>query len=582
MLTRHGKRPIAFLAASLLITAGCSEPPSSPRVDDPTVPSLTPDGNIAGMIVSQARDLTDATSRAFVSLEPGSLPDAEEVVLTIDASGITDRAGVVQGGFDPIALPASPNDRLGVEVFDALGLSLYGAVYLPIPMIPPVVVRTYPTKRRTSVPVNTSLLIVFSEPIRPSSVTERNIALRHSRGSVDVDFILTEGGTVVELLPRTDLQFLTDYTLEIGTGIEDLSGENLAQAEVVDFQTEPCVDLGDEPFAVRLLPDTLTLPVGSYSGFVVAVDSGARIINVFPDLSLTWGTTDPSVASVDWTGNVGAEAIGEAYVTVEYEGEVDSALVVVTQSPPPGPFRIFPDFWTTPVGVTVQFDVSHPEGTEPPNVSWSTTDPAVATVDDTGMVTSISPGLASIIATAGADIDTAYVEVLEPQDFISSDYTVEPGRIVLEVGSTFQLEILGPTPIPTFRWLSDDPRIATVDEFGLVTAVAPGTNLVYAAFEDGSGVGTEVAVTEVGDFGTITLDPSEVTAEVGDTIRFEIVYDSTAAALFGHENPGWSWSSKGQVLRLVGSAAFEALAPGEVNLTALVGPLQATAYIKVE
>lgn len=585
MLEKRGKGLVALLTAALLIAAACDEPPSSPEVDDPRVPRLTPDGSIAGLIVSHSRELTTATSLAFVSLEPGSLPGAEEVVMTVDATGTSDRTDVVEGGFDPVALQASPTDRLGVEVFDAAGLSLYGTVYLPIPRIPPVVVRTYPSKRRTSVPVNTSLLIVFSEPIDPSSVTPRNIALRHSRGTVDFDLALTEGGTVVELLPKTDLQFLTDYTLEIGTGIEDLSGERLAQEESVDFQTE-LGDLGDEPFAVRLLPDTLSLPVGSSSGFIVAVDSGARIINIFPDLSLTWGTTDPSVVSVDWAGSVGGEAIGEAYVTVEYEGEVDSALVIVTQSPPPGPFRVFPDFWTTPVGVTVQFEVSHPEGTEPPEVTWSSSDPAVATVDDAGMVTSVSPGLAYIIATAGTDVDSALVEVLGPQDFIASDYTVEPSRVVLEVGSSIQLEILGPTPIPPFRWLTDDPRISTVDETGLVIAVAPGTNLVYAAFEDGSGVGTEVAVTEVGNFGTITLDPAEVTAAVGDTIRIEVIYDETAAALWGQEGFSWSWASEGEVLRpipgLPGYGTFEAVGPGELTLTAHAGPLTASAYVKIE
>lgn len=582
MLNRHCRGSVTLLMASLLFAAACDEPPSSPQVEKPTVPTLTPDGSIAGLIVSHSRQLTAATSLAFVSLEPGSLPVAEEAVLTIEATGSTGRAGLVEGGFDPISLPASATDRLGIELFDAGGFSLYGIVYLPIPRIPPVVVRTYPSKRRTSVPVNTSLLIVFSEPIAPSSLTPQNITLRHSRGSVDVDLALTEGGTVVELLPKTELQFLTDYTLEIGTGIEDLSGEHLVQQQVVDFQTEPCINLGDEPFAVRLLPDTLTLPVGSYSGFIVAVDSGARIINVFPDQSLTWGTTDPSVVSVDWVGNVGGEAIGEAFVTVEYEGEVDSALVVVTQSPPPGPFRVFPDFWTTPVGVTLQFNVSHPEGTERPEVKWNSSDPAVATVDAAGMVTSVSPGLAYVIATAGADIDSAYVEVLEPQTFIASDYTVEPTRLVLEVGSSFQLELLGPTPIPPFRWLSDNPSIATVDESGLVSAVATGTNTVYAAFEDGSGTGTEVSVVEVGQLGTITLEPAKVIAAVGDTVRFEIVYDSTAAALFGHENPAWTVSSTGKVLGFVTGGVFEAVAAGEASVTALVGPLRARATVTID
>ncbi len=537
-------------------------------------------GEIPGLIVSLSRGLRNTQQLAFVSVEPGSLSEGSEIVVK-NRDGLESRVPTVAGGLDPVAVPATTGDLLEVSVLDPGDGSMTETSLIPILFVPPVVVRTEPPKRRTSVPVNPLFTIVFSEPIDPASVTDETIRLRSSRGLHPLAFALREGGTIVDVRPLTQLLGSTDYVIEIGTGIRDLTGEHLQTTETVEFSTEPCDLSGD--YVVRLFPDTLRLPVESSSAFLVAVDSGARIINEFPNEELTWGTTDPSVVWVGQGGGVNAASIGEAYVTVEYKGVLDSALVIVTTSPPPGPFAIFPDAAVVPVGFELQFDVSHPEGTERPQVTWSSTDPAVFEVDETGLVTTIAVGLAYLVATTETEVDSAEIEVYDPSPPDADIFSIKPSSLLIEEDVSRQLEIVGSSwPVPPVEWASLDPQVATVDENGLLQAVAPGMTDVSATFPDGSTTYASIEVVPKGTLGTITLVPESVTAAVGDTIRFEIVYDEVAAELYQGSNIGWSTSSpEVQVLRYLASGEFEAINPGVAQIGVHIGPLIAYATATV-
>lgn len=564
-----------LVSALTLISVSCQDTPSEPPGPQIPVPGAASEISLDGLVVSLSRGLTDASGFAFVSMAPGSLDGDHEIVLTNRDGGVPVHVTLLDGGFDPVAVAASPGDMLSFEVVGLTGVTSSASALLPIPLVPPVIVRTYPSKQRTSIPLNALILVVFSEPVEPSSITAETIRLLGSNGAVGLDFTLREEGTVVEARPLVTLLPSSDYTLEINTGIEDLGGEHLAEAESVEFSTE-AADLGEEPFAVKLLPDTLRLPVGTYSGFLVAVDSGARFINVFPDPSLTWATTDPAVVSMDPVGNVGGVAIGEAYVTVEYEGEVDSALVIVSDSPPPGPFAVFPDGATVPVGAVLTFDISHPEGTERPDVTWSSTDPAVFVVDESGTITTVGAGKAYLVAQSETETDSADIDVFDPEPHLADIWAVYPGQVVLEVGGSIQLVLMGTTSSapPPVQWVSQDPQTASVDADGLVQALAPGKTDVTAWFEDGSGTVALVDIVEVGGLGSVTLDPAEIIVAVGDTVPFEVILDATAAEFFGNETPGWSWSSAGEVLRFLPyEGVFEAVAPGVAHVTAHVGPL---------
>ena len=108
--------------------------------------------------------------------------------------------------------------------------------------------------------------------------------------------------------------------------------------------------------------------------------------------------------------------------------------------------------------------------------AWSSSDEAVATVDENGLVTAVGAGRADITVTAGDGALTAVcpVTVEVPARGVSAPETL---ALVVNGENTARLDAKA-TPEDatgvTFAYASSDESVATVDETGLVTAVANG------------------------------------------------------------------------------------------------------------
>lgn len=539
-----------------------------------------PEPDIAGFRAAFSPGVVSPAPRTFVSLLPGSYPGASRVVLTNVNRGTTVEIPMTNGGFDPVPVSIVPGEGMRVEVKSGNAV-VVAAAKVPLPL-PPVIVRTDPTTRRTSVPLNALMVVVFSEPIDPATINAQTVKVRAADGQVaSVSYALRDEATVLEMRPMAPLRPGTDYILDISAGVHDLTGDPLAEPQAVPFQTALPV-IGTEPFAVRILPDTIRLPIGTYSGAAVLVDSGATLINFFPDPSLTWGTTDPAIVSMDAVGSYGGVSIGSAWITVEYQGDTDSALVIVTTYPPPGPFQIFPGGATVPIGFDLQFDVSSPEGGQLPPLTWETRDPAIVTVDGTGLATMHAAGTAYVVVSGGGNVDSAEVEVYDPMPPMGDLYTVVPETLLLQVTDQRQLQAIGPeAPAPITGWSSANPSVATVNPSGILTAVGVGTTTVAATFTDGTSSTASVEVVADGTLGRITLSPNPATIAVGATVQFDVQYDATAQALWGSEQVAYGYTASAAILQAVGILRFQAVAAGTATVRAYVGPLIAEASLTV-
>lgn len=126
-------------------------------------------------------------------------------------------------------------------------------------------------------------------------------------------------------------------------------------------------------------------------------------------------------------------------------------------------------------------------------VVWSTTAGSIATVNATGTVTGVAPGLVSITATSGGRTGQARLTVVQiPVAMVS----VTPGSVTLVGGTTqqFSAVTLGAAGESLadrgVTWATSDSVTARITLNGLVTAVAPGTAVVTATSEGKSGVAT--------------------------------------------------------------------------------------------
>lgn len=125
------------------------------------------------------------------------------------------------------------------------------------------------------------------------------------------------------------------------------------------------------------------------------------------------------------------------------------------------------------------------------DISWSSSDDGVATVDDAGLATAVGNGSATITATAGGESGTADLTV----DQAVSTVEVTPGTETLTgVGATqtFAAEALDANgnPLatqPSFSWSSTDDAVATVNSSGLAVAQARGSVQISASADGQSG-----------------------------------------------------------------------------------------------
>jgi uncharacterized protein YjdB len=210
-----------------------------------------------------------------------------------------------------------------------------------------------------------------------------------------------------------------------------------------------------------------------------------------------WRSTAPGVASVDsMTGRVTANSTGQTTIVAEVDGVTRrtplkvSAPAVAQASPPPAP----PSLIITSVdrsihvGESIILVARKSGGTaSPSSIAWRVDPPAVAEVDADGRVTGRADGTATITArwqgaSASARVTVRPVPVSTIAIVAPSSRLVEGEQMKLEaVTRDAQNKLLTGRAV---AWKSDDERIATIDNAGLLIARSAGTTGVVATSED--------------------------------------------------------------------------------------------------
>jgi len=125
------------------------------------------------------------------------------------------------------------------------------------------------------------------------------------------------------------------------------------------------------------------------------------------------------------------------------------------------------------------------------SVTWSSDDPNVAVVNQSGYVTAVSNGTTTIKATTNDGTNlSAQCVVTVKLPVLAKSITLNRSQLTFnKEDDTFQLiATVKPdeTTEKSVRWVSDNLSVATVNANGWVTAVANGTATITASTTDGS------------------------------------------------------------------------------------------------
>ena len=216
------------------------------------------------------------------------------------------------------------------------------------------------------------------------------------------------------------------------------------------------------------------------------------------DKSVTWTSSNSSVAKVDSDGKVTAVSYGSASITVKTnDGSGRSASCSVRVYNHVESVSLNKTEMTLLLGNTSTLTATVLPSTSNKSVIWTSSDEGVATVDQSGKVTAAGLGKSSVTVTTvdGAKTATCEVTVYQLAHSITLDHT----ELELYVGDapvTLTATVLpSEYTMKTINWKSSDSSIATVDSEGKVTAISAGSTKISALATDGSNVSAACMVT---------------------------------------------------------------------------------------
>ena len=321
--------------------------------------------------------------------------------------------------------------------------------------------------------------------------------------------------------------------------------------------------------------------------------------------SASWRSDNPAVLSVTSTGpetaRVTALAAGAATVSATAPSGASGGTRITVTSPPA------PVATTTRVDVTpsarslaaretVQLTATPVDASGAPRsgraIAWASSDASVASVSDAGLVTAVRAGSATITATADGVSGSAAIEVTAPPPppVVTARVEVTPSAGALRPADRRQLAATpfdaggSPRAGRPVAWSSSAPGVATVNDGGLVTAVAPGSTTVSATI-DGV-VGSTVVVVEApppppAAVASVEVAPAAATVVVGGTRQLAATpRDAGNGVLTGRAAPAWT-SSNAAVATVNAAGLVTAVAPGAATITATIEGVQGRSAVTV-
>jgi uncharacterized protein YjdB len=247
------------------------------------------------------------------------------------------------------------------------------------------------------------------------------------------------------------------------------------------------------------------------------------------DKTIRWFSSDDSVVTVDENGKIQAVDIGvSAIIAICDDASARCEITVEPKLIEAGEVTLQQNEHIIQVGDSIGLEATvSPDDTTDKTIQWQSSDPSVVAVDNSGIVTGVAAGWATVTAACGDAIATGSISVIEggsgtalppsaanlnkpaqnrpaqnrpaqdrepvpeptpepepepePTSVFVSGIAISKATMIMEAGQRTKLTT---TVTPenatdkTLHWSSSDSSIITVDSSGNVTAVGKGTAVI--------------------------------------------------------------------------------------------------------
>ncbi len=196
----------------------------------------------------------------------------------------------------------------------------------------------------------------------------------------------------------------------------------------------------------------------------------------------TWSTTNARVATVDNGGLVTAVNQGIASITVQDSAGGKTTVNIQVNAVGGGELVITPNMAPLAVGASTRLKATG-GGLQ---LTWTSSDPAVASIDSRGVVKAIAPGTATIsVKDEKGNSGQANIDV--------RGITITASVLTIGAGDTLQLTASGGKA--PYDWSVSNPSLASIDANGLLTTTLGATGGILVTATDVDGVSKSIIVT---------------------------------------------------------------------------------------
>ena len=317
-------------------------------------------------------------------------------------------------------------------------------------------------------------------------------------------------------------------------------------------------------------PATLTLKKGTSKTLSVKYDPADTTDNK----AVTWESSDKSVATVDANGKVTALKDGSATITAKVGKltvqekkltgiSLDKTALELSKGQSSEALKVI----YTPADTT-----------DDKTVTWSSADEKIATVKN-GVVTAKATGTTKITATVGTHKAECTVTVNAKLTGIK----VTPDKVTVEKGQKANLNVTylpaDTTDEKAVTWKSENESVATVDENGVVTAVAGGKTKVIATAKANNKITAVCEVKVPIHTESIALNKTEITDLLkGKTEKLEVSFIPSNTE--DSREVKWT-SSAADIAAVDANGTVKALKEGTATITATTADGKHTASCTV-
>ena len=266
------------------------------------------------------------------------------------------------------------------------------------------------------------------------------------------------------------------------------------------------VSIGQPPHLGSIPAKKISAKANAGTAFTVSPPAAPKGYIV---TSVTYTSSNPSFATVDESGNVTFLAGGKATITTKVvsqttdrKGRVRTNTTTVkktiTVQQPVAAISLNLGDATVARAEKVKLAASfHPVTASNKKVKWTSSNPKVASVSSSGVVTGKAGGTAVITCTAkdGSGAFASCTVTVTP--IFPAGVKISKAALTVKTGKTASLKatvLPKTTDLKTVTWTSSRPDVAAVDAKGRVKGIAPGSAVITATTSNGLTVSCTVIV----------------------------------------------------------------------------------------